>query len=477
MRTLAYLFPAFPVLHQTFTLGEVLGLQRRGYELRLISLKRSSAALQQDAARPLIDETLYAPRLVSLQMAGALWRGLITRPADTARLFGCVVSAWRRRPCEGVEVGAVGRGDASASTLSTSEKLLAIYHHNAWVYLAKSLMLVPYAMWLSERLREQGIDHVHAHWATYPTTVAYLVRRWAGIPYSFTAHAYDIYMISRMLPAKLEGASFVVTCAETNRRYLASLCDPAAGARVHLNYHGTDLARFTPVERARGQRYRIMSCGWLKEYKGFHILVEALAELVRRGVDAQVDIAGDGPQRDYLEKIAARLRVADRLELHGYLGHDRLSQLYAAADVFALPSIVMGRYGRQDVIPNVLAEAMATGLPVVGTAVGGVRELVEDGVDGRVVAQRDPRALADALEELWNEPQTAARLGAAGRVKVERIWDRETNLDELARIIDEHVGEDGNPTGQPAATGSAAPAALMAGAGRDGGAAGPITVS
>jgi colanic acid/amylovoran biosynthesis glycosyltransferase len=471
LRRLAYLFPAFPVLHQTFTLGEVLGLKRRGYDLRLISLKGSSEDLQQESARPLIRETLYAPKLASKPMAVSFMRALTRRPLDTLRLFGHVFSAWRQRDAERREV----EESAAPSTLGFGERILAVYHSNPVVYLAKSLMLVPYAIWLAERLEEEGIEHVHSHWATYPTTVAYLVRKWAGIPYSFTAHAYDIYMNSRMLPAKLEDATFVVTCADTNRRYLASLCGPEAGERVHLNYHGTDLGRFTPVDHSRGEAYRIMSCGWLKEYKGFHILVEALSMLVARGIDASVDIAGDGPQRAYLERLAAELGVADRLRLHGYLEHGELSRLYASADTFALPSIVMGRYGRQDVIPNVLAEAMATGVPVVGTDVGGVTELVEDGVDGRVVPERDPQALADALEDLWRNPQRAQEFGRSGRRKVESIWDRENNLDELCGIINKNVADRVEAGNSSLASGASNKAGQMMEA--EGRAASPITVS
>jgi len=432
---LAYLFPAFPVLHQTFTLGEVVGLKRKGYDLRLISLKRSTARLQQPEGLELIAETLYCPRLLSVSMLASFWRALRQRPGDVMRLFTRVVSAWRRRDVEPDD-----DADAAAgTTLSRGEKLLAVYHHSRYLYLAKSLVLVPYAIWIAERLQAEGIDHVHAHWATYPTTAAMLIKQWCGITYSFTAHAYDIYMISRMLPAKLEAATFAVTCADTNRRYLASLAPEAARDRLHVNYHGTDLGRFTPVESARGERYRVMSCGWLKEYKGFHILLDALAMLVQRGVDVTLDLAGDGPQRPYLEAKCKDLGLVERVRFHGFLGHRDLLELYRNSDVFALPSVVMGRYGRQDVIPNVLAEAMAVGIPVVGSNIGGVPELIDDGENGLRVPERDAHALADALERLWRHPDEARRLARAGREKVERIWDRDRNLDELAALIDGYL--------------------------------------
>jgi glycosyltransferase involved in cell wall biosynthesis len=431
---IAYLFPAFPVLHQTFTLGEVLGLKARGYDLRLVSLKASDAELQQDEARPLIEETAYCPRLLSRPILGSFFRALVARPGAVLALFGKVFAAWRTRASDDEDAGA-----APPTTLTLAERCLAVYHHNAYVYLAKSLVLVPYAIYLSEVFEREGVSHVHAHWATYPTTVAYLIKEWSGRTYSFTAHAYDIYMISRMLPVKVGSASFVVTCADTNRRYLAGLSENGAAQRIHVNYHGSDLTRFAPMERLRGDSFRVMSCGWLKEYKGFHYLLDAVALLAGKGIDIQVDIAGDGPQRPYLEAKAAELGIADRLTLHGYLGHDDLIGLYRESDVFALPSIVMGRYGRQDVIPNVLAEAMAVGIPVVGTNVGGVAELIDSDVNGFVVPERDVAALAEALQTIWENPAKAADMAHAGREKVERIWDRDVNLGELARLIDEYV--------------------------------------
>jgi glycosyltransferase involved in cell wall biosynthesis len=212
--------------------------------------------------------------------------------------------------------------------------------------------------------------------------------------------------------------------------------------RVHVNYHGTDLGRFTPSTRKRGVRFRVMSCGWLKEYKGFHLLLDAIAMLVARDIDATLDLAGDGPQKPFLVRKCDDLGISDRVTFHGYLPHGRLAELYRSVDAFALPSIVMGDYGRQDVIPNVLAEAMAAGVPVVGSHIAGVPELIDDGENGLLVPERDSTALADALMRLWREPDTAARLAMAGRRKVERIWDRENNLDELAALINTYVPQD-----------------------------------
>ncbi len=438
MRKIAYLFPLFPVINQTFTLAEVVWLNRHGYDLRIYSLKSGVSGKQQPEADELAGVTRYCPRPLSGELWGAFTRAALRRPAAVLRLVSLVVRAWAdpvpRRDTEGRD---------RPATYTFKEWAELLFAANPLTYLAKSLLMVPYAIWLSDALRREGFSHLHCQWATYPATVGLLVSEWSGIPFSISAHAYDIYMVSRMLPAKLSRAAFVVTCADYNRRYLASLTDAEHASRIHLNYHGTDLARFSPDPRTRTGPLEIISVGWLKEYKGFHVLIEAVAELERRGIDTVLHIAGDGPQKPFLEDLAGRLGVAERVNFHGYVDQGRLAELYRQSDVFAIACIAIGGFGRQDVIPNVLAEAMAVEIPVVATRMAGIPELVEDGVDGLLVPQRDPVAIADALERLEREPETAARLAAAGRAKVERIWDRERNLRELAVLLDRYLPDVG----------------------------------
>lgn len=437
MKRIAYLFPLFPVINQTFTLAEVVWLKRQGYDLRLYSLlSRVDDKLQQGEARGLIAETHYCPGYGSRELWGALLRALAKDARGVLRLFTTVFSAWRRHV-------PTRRGSASPApeTFTLGEWIDVLYRGNRWFYLVKSWMMVPHALYLSEVFVREGIPHVHCHWATYPATVGMLVKQWSGIPFSITAHAYDIYMMPWMLSAKLEAADFVVTCADYNRAYLASICSPEAAARIHLNYHGTNLARFQPGARGEGTRFRVVSVGWLKEYKGFHFIVQALAKLVERGVDAEFHLAGDGPQRQYLADLANKLGVADRVVFHGYLDHERLVRLYRDSDAFAMGSIEMTNFGRQDVIPNVLAEAMAVGLPVVSTRMGGIPELVEDGVSGLLVPQRDSDALTAALLRVATEEGLAGRLRAAALARVHEIWDRERNLRELADLFEARIPE------------------------------------
>lgn len=448
MSRIAYVFPLFPVINQTFTLGEVVWLKRRGYDVSIYSLKSGVTDQQQPEARELISQTHYCPPLLSAAMLGPFWDALRRRPRDVVALFATVWRSWRK-PMPAPE--RVGEHAGVPTTFSLAEWADVLWKGNRFFYLAKSLSMVPYAIYLGGVLRRDGIDHMHCQWATYTTTVGMLVEQWEGIPYSFAAHAYDIYMLPRMLPEKLERSTFTVTCADYNRRYLQSVCSSEAAERVYLNYHGADLGRFRECAAPEDGRFRVISAGWFKEYKGFHFIVEAIAELVRRGVDAELHLAGDGPQRAYLESLAERLDISDRLHFHGYVDHDRLIELYGTSDAFAIGSIEMPVFGRQDVIPNVIAEAMAVGIPVVATRMGGIAELVEDGVEGALVPQRDPKAMADALEVLHADPERTARQVRAARAKIERIWDRDRNLRELAALIEHYVpgagpaAEDGAP--------------------------------
>jgi len=435
MRRIAYLFPLFPVINQTFTLAEVIGLKRRGYDIRLYSLlSRVDAKLQQAEAGALLAETHYCPGYASKALWAPLVRGLLRHPAGVCALFATVWRAWRQHV-------PTRRGGAAPApdTFTMGEWIDVLYRGNRYFYLVKSWLMVPHALYLAEVFQREGIPHVHCHWATYPATVGMLIKQWAGIPFSVTAHAYDIHMMPWMLPAKLETADFFVTCADYNRRYLTTLCSTQAASRIFLNYHGTDLERFQPGDRSPGEQFRVVSVGWLKEYKGFHFVVEAVAQLARRGIDAVFHLAGDGPQRGYLQEQAKRLGIEDRVVFHGYLEHSRLVELYRDCDVFAMGSIEMTNFGRQDVIPNVIAEAMAVGLPIVATRMGGVAELVEDGESGLLVPQRDPGALAEALGRLATDPELAARLRRGGLAKVRRIWDRGNNLGDLAELFNERI--------------------------------------
>jgi glycosyltransferase involved in cell wall biosynthesis len=152
-------------------------------------------------------------------------------------------------------------------------------------------------------------------------------------------------------------------------------------------------------------------------------------------VENGMTVVGVGRDQQRLEQLAAELGIGANVEFTGPVPQARLAEIYAGADLFVLGSVIIERSGKRDVIPNVLAEAMAMRLPVVATSVSGITELVTDGVSGRLVAPNDPAALAQVIAELLDDLTQRQRLAAEGAATVARMFDREVNIEELAALF------------------------------------------
>jgi colanic acid/amylovoran biosynthesis glycosyltransferase len=285
-------------------------------------------------------------------------------------------------------------------------------------------------------LRELGVDHVHAHFATWAAGAAMRAAALAGLPYSFTAHATDIYRDGVDGPAlveKMARAAFVVTVSECNRRHLRSLL-AASGrdARVLRLYNGLDLERVRPAPAAARRPGLVVAVGRLIEKKGFSDLVEAARLLRARGEDVRTVIVGDGPERPALEAQVDRAGLADRVELVPALPQDEVLELIGSASAFALPCVV-GADGDRDGLPTVLLEAMALGTPAVSTTVNGIPEMIENGVSGLLVGQRAPAELADAVARVLGSPELQARLAAGALATMGERFCIRHNVMQLAR--------------------------------------------
>lgn len=435
MPPIAFLFPAFPNLHQTFVLWEVLALRARGVELALYSIKRPSTQTQQPEGAALQAEVTYLPSTLSAPVLAANLHWLARAPRRYLGAYAGVVRGWwsdraAGRAWQREQVSA----DAPDRERTGGERLRGWFNRSPVLYLLKSLWLVPLAAWLARDLERRGIGRVHAHWASYAATVALVVHWLTDMPFSFTAHAYDIYLVPRLLGVKVREAAFAVTCARVNAEFLRTLAGAGAGERVVVNYHGVSRDRFRPraAAAAAGALPTLVTCGRLEPYKGHHVLLRAAALLDR---PVRVVVVGEGPQRARLAQLAAELGLAERVELTGPVPQARLAEIYAGADLFVLASVVLERSGKRDVIPNVLAEAMAMEIPVVATRISGIAELVRDGESGRLVAPNDPAALARVLAELLDDPAARRRLAQGGAAQVARMFDREVNIEALAALF------------------------------------------
>ncbi|HEX8990637.1 MAG TPA: glycosyltransferase, partial [Anaerolineales bacterium] len=407
---IAYVIKRFPHLSETFILHEVLELERQGLPLRIFSLLEPTGKIN-GAAKEVRAQVEYLPRRF---------------PLGTWKLLQAAARQLRKRP---------------RRFLAACLDALIRFHHLA----TPGHLLM--AAFVAEQAEAEGITHLHAHYANTPTTIARLVHEFTGIPYSFTAHAKDIYLSQKIsLAYKMADARFVVTCTEYNHQYLASVAGPARTVPIHRIYHGLDLRAFpsrsgtAPSPRGRPL---ILSVARLVEKKGLPYLLEACRTLRDRGYDFDCRIVGEGPLRPVIERQIGGLGLTNCVTLWGAEKHERVLEMYQQATLLALPCIVAAN-GDRDGIPNVLVEALHMGTPVVSTAVSGVPELIEPEVSGLLVPERDSAALADAIARLLDDARLRRRLAQAGQETVLAGFDMASNtrrLMQLFRQSDPHLSE------------------------------------
>ena len=298
---------------------------------------------------------------------------------------------------------------------------------------------------LAREVRRRGIGHLHAHFASAATAVARLAARFAGVPYTFTAHAKDIFHESVRpddLRRKLADAAAVITVSDYNRDFLRQTYGPAA-LGVRRVYNGLDLGRF-PYEGPRDRPPRVVAVGRLVEKKGFADLVEACALLARRGQTFTCQIIGTGDQEAELRARVERLGLGDRVELAGPRPQGEVTTAVRGTAVLAAPCVV-GADGNRDGLPTVLLEAMALGTPCVSTDVTGIPEVLRHGETGWMVPQQNPAALAAALERLFADAELRVRLAERARGLIEAEFDIHRNAARLRAAFEEAAGSRREP--------------------------------
>ena len=434
--TVAYVVKGFPRLSETFIASEIYRLEQAGIPLRLYVLKpveqhergAPHGVVGRIRARP-----VYLPATSSL--SGTSRTRWLAR--NVPAFLPSVRRVARRRP--------LGLLRASGAALVDSLRARRLWWSLPRKVFLRELLL---GVALADRLLEAGdVRHLHAHFAHGSTTVTWYASRIAGVPFSFTGHARDIYTEKLnpggLLPRKIRAARFVVTCTEANRRHLRRLGD---GANVHRVYHGlnVDFARILAdggEPASRNGRFRVLAVGRLVAKKGFDVLVEAVGILAERGLPVEAVIVGHqaplepevGPE---LERAVSELGLDGRVRLLGPMTQEQLYDEYRRASAFCLPCRVADS-GDRDGIPNVMVEAMACGVPVVGTEVSGLPELVASGQNGLLVPPEDAEAIAEALARLYGDPDFARVLGRRGEASVRERFDGDLLARELAALFRE----------------------------------------
>lgn len=302
------------------------------------------------------------------------------------------------------------------------------------VPLAKSAYVFPKAWaWAAEHA--DRYDHVLAYWGNYTATCAYLFHRLIDrpIPFSIWLHAgADLYKTQVYLRQKLLYADNIITCCEYNRRFLreryADVAEELAD-KTHVCYHGLDLSSFHYRPEGRPPR-TVIGVGRLDRQKGFDHLVRATHELHRRGFPIELELVGDGPERDALRALVKALGLAEHVRFHGLLPFNEVRAVMSRATALVHPSDGVG-----DGLPNVLREAMAVGTPVVASRWAGIPEALDDGRCGVLVPPGDTRALADAVQGLLSDEGLRRTNAERARRRTEELFDLWRNGSRLAEHL------------------------------------------
>ncbi|WP_102224832.1 glycosyltransferase [Acidimangrovimonas sediminis] len=406
---LVVLLKGYPRLSETFIAQELLGLERAGFDLALVSLRHPT-----DKKRHPIHDEIRAPVMY-------LPEYLHQEPLRVLR----AVFAARRRPGLGAAFRAFRADLARDLTRNRVRRF------------GQALVLA--AEWPG------GGDWLHAHFIHTPASVARYASLLTGTGWSCSAHAKDIWTspdweLSEKLGGRVGPADWTVTCTSVGAQQLRRLAGPRAD-RVHLSYHGLDLCRFAPNPAEPsgrdgsdpGDPVRLLSVGRAVEKKGYDVLLEALARLPA-GLHWRLEHIGGGDLLPALQAQAERLGLADRIDWRRAQDQREVLARYRASDLFVLACRI-GHDGDRDGLPNVLVEASSQHLACLSTDVSGVVELLDDGETGVVVPPEDPAALAAALTRLIGDPGARARLGAAAEARVRAEFDCHASIDTLAGLF------------------------------------------
>jgi glycosyltransferase involved in cell wall biosynthesis len=394
----------YPRLSETFIAQEILGLERAGYDLELVSLRRPTDGRRHPVHEEIRAPVHYLPEYLHDDP------GRVTRSLGRAALLP---GFWR---C-----------------------LLVVLRDYARDRTRNRVRRFGQAAVLAAEL-PAGARWLHAHFIHTPASVTAYASLMLGIPWSCSAHAKDIWTSADWeLQEKLASARWIVTCTRAGYDRLERLSMRSNG--VHLSYHGLDLSRFGPFVTERPGRdgsspdepVMILSVGRAVPKKGYSVLLRALSLLPPELVWRFVHIGG-GDEIASLQALAQSLGLASRIEWQGAKTQELVLARYREADLFVLASRIAGD-GDRDGLPNVLVEAASQGLACVSTSISGIPELFTDGENALLVKPENPAALADALLRAIRDPALRARLGAAAERRVRADFDHHRSIEQLSVLF------------------------------------------
>lgn len=391
---IAYLVNQYPKVSHSFIRREIRALELQGNHILRIALRGWDEQVVDEEDVLERNGTRYVLRDGAFPLLLPAIRILATRPICLLRAAG---HAWKMS--------------------RRSDRPLAVH----LIYLVEACRIL---FWL----RDEGVQHVHAHFGTNSAEVAMLVHALGGPQWSFTVHGPEEFDRASLigLAEKVRRCNFVVVISSFGRSQILRLVEPEYWSKVHVVRCGLDHDFFTaPINPSYPQR--LVCVGRLCEQKGQLLLIEAARRLVADGTGFELVLAGDGDLRSEIEALIVRYDLGAHIRITGWINSDKVKEEILAARALVLPSFAEG-------LPVVLMEAMALRRPVITTFVAGIPELVCPGQNGWLVPAGDLDALVSAMHACLNaSPEMLTRMGEDGRVHV-LTWH---NVDGQAKVLRE----------------------------------------
>jgi colanic acid/amylovoran biosynthesis glycosyltransferase len=397
MKKVLYFIPEFPRLTETFIEREVSKLIELGnLDIGVFSLKKASGKMSDNVAIVTNYKRLDVKTLIES------FRYKFTKTSK-------VVEAWK-----------LIYRDSSRSIFSS-----------AYFFIK--------ALGYTRLFEKYGPDHIHAHFLSDPSSIALVASTVLGIPFSVSGHARDVFVEGTLIPEKAERAKFIAICNKAAYEKCLELAGEKHAGKISLIYHGVDPNAIfsTELKKQKPTRPLIFSAARLVEKKGLAYLIDASKILRERGVDHEIRIAGPGPLYWMLSEKISSMKLQDSVIIEGNgkgVPFDEISQFYRIADIFVLPSIDTDA-GDADGVPTVVIEAALAKLPIVTTDAGSITDLVADKETGLIVPQKDPQALALAIEKLISDVPARQRIGEEARRRAEEMFDINNNISDLERLL------------------------------------------
>ncbi len=413
---IAYIMSRFPKLTETFILREMLELDRGGQPIIILPLLRAKESVFHAEVNQLMPKVIFTP-FISTKIVSANLHFLRHYPGKYFKVLWTAL-----------------RGNWGSANLFIG-----------------ALGIFPKSVFFARLVEEKCIRHVHAHYSTHPALSALIISELTGVSFSFTAHAHDIFVHTRMLDHKFEKAKFVVTISEFNKQYILRLFPETLPEKIKVIHCGVDLDKYHPpylsqassvinypVQNKRDSsgicEFSIFCVASLQPYKGIDYLIKACAFLKTSLTNFRCLIVGEGKERNKIEHLIFKLNLSEEINLLGGQTQERIAAFLRDTNLYVCPSIVANN-GQMEGIPVAIMEAMASGLPVVSTNISGIPELVEDGVTGLLVSPRDEHALADAIVKLNRNETLRKDMGKRGRERVATEFEIKTNVEKLSYLF------------------------------------------